>query len=249
MFSTCVNLHCVLHAWSSKCGQYPDLILWILREIILNVITNDYINHHVTLDCRNQVELLTEAIVLALQLESHRLISIANVFYIQYVMLALVLPEETRSLSIVITQTCLQICEPWCSYIFCQPENPERFIFSSKQCPTHFGTQFLNNQMKVLCRKCLCMLMLKTWISNIVLLPRPCDTLKHTVKFSYHMGFSILIMITAFLCQTMPVAMALLRDVQNLCPKDVLNFILDLIKYNDNRKNKVKTQIHTLFVL
>lgn len=63
------------------------------------------------------------------------------------------------------------------------------------------------------------------------------------------MGFSILIMITAFLCQTMPVAMALLRDVQNLCPKDVLNFILDLIKYNDNRKNKVKTQIHTLFVL
>lgn len=43
----------------------------------------------------------------------------------------------------------------------------------------------------------------------------------------------------------MPVAMALLRDVQNLCPKDVLNFILDLIKYNDNRKNKVKTHIHT----
>lgn len=37
----------------------------------------------------------------------------------------------------------------------------------------------------------------------------------------------------------MPVAMALLRDVQNLCPKEVLNFILDLIKYNDNRKNKV----------
>ena len=37
----------------------------------------------------------------------------------------------------------------------------------------------------------------------------------------------------------MPVAMALLRDVHNLCPKDVLNFILDLIKYNDNRKNKV----------
>lgn len=209
MFSTCVNLHCVLHAWTSKCGQCPDLILWILseficergfREIILNVITNDFINHQVTLDCRNQVELLTEAIVLALQLESHRSISIANIFYIQYVMLALVLPEETISLSIVITQTCLQICEPWCSYIFCQPENPDRFIFSSKQCPTHFGTQFLNNQIKVLCQKCLCMLMLKNWISNIVLLTRPCDTLKHTVKFSYHMGFSILIMIAAFLC-------------------------------------------------
>lgn len=38
----------------------------------------------------------------------------------------------------------------------------------------------------------------------------------------------------------MPVAMALLRDVQNLCPREVLNFILDLIKYNDNGKNKVR---------
>lgn len=38
----------------------------------------------------------------------------------------------------------------------------------------------------------------------------------------------------------MPVAMALLRDVHNLCPKEVLMFILDLIKYNDNRKNKVR---------
>lgn len=46
----------------------------------------------------------------------------------------------------------------------------------------------------------------------------------------------------------MPVAMALLRDVQNLCPKDVLNFILDLIKYNDNRKNKVKVQIDQILV-
>lgn len=44
-----------------------------------------------------------------------------------------------------------------------------------------------------------------------------------------------------FITQTMPVAMALLRDVHNLCPKEVLMFILDLIKYNDNRKNKVKT--------
>lgn len=43
----------------------------------------------------------------------------------------------------------------------------------------------------------------------------------------------------------MPVAMALLRDVQNLCPKEVLNFILDLIKYNDNRKNKVATHTQT----
>lgn len=46
----------------------------------------------------------------------------------------------------------------------------------------------------------------------------------------------------------MPVAMALLRDVQNLCPRDVLNFILDLIKYNDNRKNKVMTHMMNLYV-
>ena len=43
-----------------------------------------------------------------------------------------------------------------------------------------------------------------------------------------------------FFLYTMPVAMALLRDVHNLCPKEVLTFILDLIKYNDNRKNKVR---------
>ena len=40
----------------------------------------------------------------------------------------------------------------------------------------------------------------------------------------------------------MPVAMALLRDVHNLCPKEVLTFILDLIKYNDNRKNKYESK-------
>lgn len=45
----------------------------------------------------------------------------------------------------------------------------------------------------------------------------------------------------------MPVAMALLRDIQNLCPKEVLGFILDLIKYNDNRKNKVGAGTRTPF--
>lgn len=54
---------------------------------------------------------------------------------------------------------------------------------------------------------------------------------------------AIMTPVLCFSCQTMPVAMALLRDVQNLCPKDVLNFILDLIKYNDNRKNKVNSII------
>lgn len=54
---------------------------------------------------------------------------------------------------------------------------------------------------------------------------------------------AIMTPVLSFSCQTMPVAMALLRDGQNICPKDVLNFILDLIKYNDNRKNKVNSVI------
>lgn len=57
---------------------------------------------------------------------------------------------------------------------------------------------------------------------------------------SPHMSAGLCLTCLCFPPQTMPVAMALLRDVQNLCPKDVLNFILDLIKYNDNRKNKVE---------
>lgn len=63
---------------------------------------------------------------------------------------------------------------------------------------------------------------------------------------SVHLSHSSIIFRLCFSCQTMPVAMALLRDVQNLCPKDVLNFILDLIKYNDNRKNKVMAHIMNL---
>lgn len=57
---------------------------------------------------------------------------------------------------------------------------------------------------------------------------------------TYHMTVDLNPLLFGLSRQTMPVAMALLRDVQNLCPKDVLNFILDLIKYNDNRKNKVR---------
>ncbi|KAJ0065829.1 hypothetical protein NL108_000053, partial [Boleophthalmus pectinirostris] len=60
-----------------------------------------------------------------------------------------------------------------------------------------------------------------------------CKSCPNIVKTNNFINFQ-----SYFLQKTMPVAMALLRDVQNLCPKDVLNFILDLIKYNDNRKNK-----------
>lgn len=42
-----------------------------------------------------------------------------------------------------------------------------------------------------------------------------------------------------FMQKTLPVAMAKLRDGNNICPKDVLHFLIDLIKFNDNTKNKV----------
>uniref|UniRef100_A0ACB8FEN1 Transcription initiation factor TFIID subunit 2 n=1 Tax=Sphaerodactylus townsendi TaxID=933632 RepID=A0ACB8FEN1_9SAUR len=60
-----------------------------------------------------------------------------------------------------------------------------------------------------------------------------CKSCPNIVKTNNFMNFQ-----SYFLQKTMPVAMALLRDVHNLCPKEVLMFILDLIKYNDNRKNK-----------
>ncbi|XP_054712299.1 LOW QUALITY PROTEIN: transcription initiation factor TFIID subunit 2-like [Uloborus diversus] len=41
-----------------------------------------------------------------------------------------------------------------------------------------------------------------------------------------------------FLQKTIPVAMAGLRTVQCICPPEVLKFLLDLFKYNENSKNK-----------
>ena len=41
------------------------------------------------------------------------------------------------------------------------------------------------------------------------------------------------------LFQTIPVAMSQLRNVHAICPNEVLHFLLDLFKYNDNTKNKV----------
>lgn len=37
--------------------------------------------------------------------------------------------------------------------------------------------------------------------------------------------------------QELPVAMAKLRNVQGICPPEVLKFLLDLFKYNDNSKS------------
>uniref|UniRef100_A0A0A9Y392 Transcription initiation factor TFIID subunit 2 n=3 Tax=Lygus hesperus TaxID=30085 RepID=A0A0A9Y392_LYGHE len=41
-----------------------------------------------------------------------------------------------------------------------------------------------------------------------------------------------------FLQKTIPVAMAGLRNAHGICPPEVITFLLDLFKYNDNSKNK-----------
>lgn len=38
--------------------------------------------------------------------------------------------------------------------------------------------------------------------------------------------------------QTLPVAMAGLRNVHKSCPPEVLGFLMDLFKYSDNSKNR-----------
>ena len=42
-----------------------------------------------------------------------------------------------------------------------------------------------------------------------------------------------------FKFQTIPVAMAQLRNALGVCPAEVLRFLLDLFKYNDNTKNRL----------
>lgn len=42
-----------------------------------------------------------------------------------------------------------------------------------------------------------------------------------------------------FIQKTLPIAMSKLRDGNNSCPRDVLHFIIDLIKFNDNTRNNV----------
>lgn len=41
-----------------------------------------------------------------------------------------------------------------------------------------------------------------------------------------------------YLLKTIPFAMAHLRSIQAICPQEVLHFILELFKYNDNSRNK-----------
>jgi transcription initiation factor TFIID subunit 2 len=46
---------------------------------------------------------------------------------------------------------------------------------------------------------------------------------------------------TNFFCdfQTIPSAMANLRNIHAICPPEVFEFIMGLFKYNDNSRNKV----------
>jgi transcription initiation factor TFIID subunit 2 len=44
--------------------------------------------------------------------------------------------------------------------------------------------------------------------------------------------------ITDCIFQTIPVAMAGLRNTHAICPPEVIRFLLDLFKYNDNSKNR-----------
>ena len=41
-----------------------------------------------------------------------------------------------------------------------------------------------------------------------------------------------------FFFQTIPIAMAGLRNTHGICPPEVIRFLLDLFKYNDNSKNR-----------
>lgn len=42
--------------------------------------------------------------------------------------------------------------------------------------------------------------------------------------------------------QTIPQAMAYLRNIHAICPPEVFEFIMCLFKYNDNSRNKVRYQ-------
>nr|XP_032810604.1 transcription initiation factor TFIID subunit 2 [Petromyzon marinus] len=60
-----------------------------------------------------------------------------------------------------------------------------------------------------------------------------CKTCPNIIKTNNFCNFQ-----SYFLLKTIPVTMAMQRDIHGMCPKEVLTFLLDLIKYNDNRKNK-----------
>jgi transcription initiation factor TFIID subunit 2 len=45
-------------------------------------------------------------------------------------------------------------------------------------------------------------------------------------------------MIVSDLFQTIPLAMAGLRNAHGICPSEVIRFLLDLFRFNDNSKNR-----------
>ena len=60
-----------------------------------------------------------------------------------------------------------------------------------------------------------------------------CDTSPPIVRMNNFSNFQ-----QYFLQKHIPVAMSLLRNSHNVCPKEVQHFLLDLVKFNDNTKNK-----------
>lgn len=57
-------------------------------------------------------------------------------------------------------------------------------------------------------------------------------------KANYYFAIYILYFLYASWLQTIPVAMAGLRNAHGICPPEVLAFLMDLFKYNDNSKNR-----------
>ena len=60
-----------------------------------------------------------------------------------------------------------------------------------------------------------------------------CDTSPPIVRMNNFRNFQ-----QYFIQKHIPVAMSYLRNSHNICPKEVLHFLLDLMKFNDNTKNK-----------
>ena len=52
-----------------------------------------------------------------------------------------------------------------------------------------------------------------------------------------------------FLQKALVVAMSKQRNIHGICPPEILKFVLDLFKYNDNSRNKVCCQVYSVIHL
>ncbi|XP_076803632.1 transcription initiation factor TFIID subunit 2-like [Clavelina lepadiformis] len=60
-----------------------------------------------------------------------------------------------------------------------------------------------------------------------------CDTSPPIIRMNDFANFQ-----QYFIQKKIPIAMSLLKNANNMCPKEVVHFLLDLIKFNDNSKNQ-----------